>query len=278
MVTGTTQLYMIVGHPISQVKSPEIFNEWFGKKGIDAVMIPLDITADGLSAFAQLFRASDNIHGVVVTIPYKAQITPYIDRPSPQVSALGAANVLRRTPAREIEGDMVDGKGFLRALGEKGVSVKAKHIFIIGCGGAGSAIAWAALEAGAAKVSLLNRHHEKAQDLRGRLAPHFPGQDIEAVTVPPARFDIVFNATPLGMSPTDPLPMPIHTISADAVVTDAVTAPPVTPFLVGARKKGHRIQTGREMVIGQFPLIAEYFGIEGLQGAKGGTSLHNSKT
>ena len=263
MVTGTTQLYIIVGHPISQVKSPEIFNAWFAKKGIDAVMLPLDIAPDGLASFAQLFRASDNIHGVIVTIPYKGLITQYIDHPSPQVSALGAANVLRRTPEREIEGDMVDGKGFLRALREKEVSVQGKHIFIIGCGGAGSAIAWAALEAGAARVSLMNHHQEKAQDLRGRLAPHFPEQAIEVVTVPPARFDIVFNATPLGMGAADPLPMPVDAIPAGAVVTDAVTAPPVTPFLEGARENGHRIQTGRDMVVGQFPLIADYFGIKG---------------
>jgi shikimate dehydrogenase len=276
MVRGSTKLYIIVGHPISQVKSPEIFNAWFEKKKIDAVMIPLDITSDGLASFAKLFRASDNIHGVIVTIPYKALITTYIDRPSPQVSSLGAANVLRRTHKREIEGDMVDGKGFLRALREKKVSVKTKHIFIIGCGGAGSAIAWDALEAGAAKVSLLDEDPEKTQDFLGRLAPHFPGHDIEVVSVPPAQFDIVLNATPLGMRATDPLPMPIEQIPAGAIVTDAVTDPPVTPFLKGARGHGHRIQTGREMVTGQFPLIAEYFGIKGFQ--RGGTYLNNSKT
>jgi shikimate dehydrogenase len=263
MVRGSTQLYIIVGHPISQVKSPEIFNEWFKKEGIDAVMIPLDIAADGLASFAKMFRASNNIHCVIVTIPYKALITQYIDHPSPQVSVLGAANVLRRTAEREIEGDMVDGKGFLRALREKKVSVKAMHLFIIGCGGAGSAVAWDALEAGAAKVSLLDEDHEKAQDLLGRLVPHYPGQDIAVVTVPPTQFDIVLNATPLGMKAIDPLPMPIQQIPAGAIVTDAVTAPPITPFLKGARENGHVIQTGREMVTGQFPLIGEYFGITG---------------
>jgi shikimate dehydrogenase len=160
---------------------------------------------------------------------------------------------------------MVDGKGFLRALWGKKVSVKTKHIFIIGCGGAGSAVAWDALEAGAAKVSLLDENHDKAQDLLGRLVPHYPGQDIEVVSDPPTQFDIVLNATPLGMRATDPLPMPIHTIPAGAIVTDAVTDPPVTPFLQGARMNGHVIQSGREMVFGQVPLIAEYFGIKGFQ-------------
>jgi shikimate dehydrogenase len=265
MVTGTTKVYIIVGHPISQVKAPEVFNAWFEKQGMDAVMIPLDIHADGLASFAKTFRQSENIHGVIITIPYKALITKYIDRPSPQVAALGAANILRRTKGRELGGDMVDGKGFLRALSKKEVSVKTKHIFIIGCGGAGSAVAWDALEAGAATVSLLDVDHEKAEDLRGRLAPHFPGQAIEVVSVPPQRFDIVFNATPLGMRATDPLPMPIDQIPAEAIVTDAVTSPPITPFLQGAKKNGHVIQAGRDMVIGQAPLIAEYFGMKGFQ-------------
>jgi shikimate dehydrogenase len=265
MVGGSTKVYIIVGHPIAQVKAPEVFNQWFEKQGMDCVMIPLDIHSDALASFAKIFRASENIHGVIVTIPYKAPITKYIDQPSPQVAALGAANLLRLTKGREIEGDMVDGKGFLRALSKKGVSVKTKHIFIIGCGGAGSAVAWDALEAGAAKVSLLDANHEKAKDLLGRLVPHFPGQDIEVVSVPPARFDIVFNATPLGMRATEPLPMPIHEIPAGAIVTDAVTSPPLTPFLQGAKKNGHVIQAGREMVIGQVPLIAEYFGIEGFR-------------
>jgi shikimate dehydrogenase len=265
MVTGTMKIYIIVGHPISQVKAPEIFNAWFEKQGMDCVMIPLDIQADGLASFVKVFRASENIHGVIVTIPYKALITKYIDHPSPQVAALGAANIVRRTKGGELEGDMVDGKGFLRALGGKSISVKTKHLFIIGCGGAGSAVAWAALEAGAARVSLLDVDQEKAGDLRARLVPRFPGQEIEVVAVPPTRFDIVFNATPLGMRATDPLPMPIDQIPAEAIVTDAVTSPPITPFLEEAQKNGHVIQAGRDMVIGQAPLIAKYFGIEGFQ-------------
>ena len=265
MVTGTTKLYIIVGHPIAQVKAPEVFNQWFERQGMDCVMIPLDIQADGLASFAKLFRESENIHGVIATIPYKALITKYIDRPSPQVAALGAANIVRRTKGREIEGDMVDGKGFLRALGKKGVSIKAKHLFIIGCGGAGSAVAWDALAAGAAQVSLLDVDQEKAKDLLTRLVPLFPGQAIEVVSVPPTHFDIVLNATPLGMRATDPLPMPIHEIPAGAIVTDAVTSPPITPFLKGARENGHVIQAGREMVVGQAPLIAEYFGMKGFE-------------
>jgi len=138
MVRGSTKLYLIVGHPISQVKSPEIFNERFAENSLDAVMIPLDIYPSGLSSFVDLFRQSKNIHGAVVTIPYKERIVQYIDRPSAQVSALGAANVIRVARSREIEGDMVDGKGFLRALSKKNVSLKNKHMFIIGCGGAGN--------------------------------------------------------------------------------------------------------------------------------------------
>jgi shikimate dehydrogenase len=265
MVTGTTKIYIIVGHPIAQVKAPEVFNAWFQKQGMDCVLIPLDIQADALPSFVKLFRQAENIHGVIVTIPYKGLITRYIDRPSPEVAALGVANILRLTKEREIEGDMVDGKGYVRALAKKDITIKNKHLFIIGCGGAGSAVAWDALENGAARVSLLDVDRKKAGDLLDRLLLHFPGQAIEVVTTPPAQFDIVFNATPLGMQATDPLPMPIDKIPAAAVVTDAVTSPAITPFLEGAKKNGHRIQAGRDMVVGQAPLIAEYFGMKGFE-------------
>lgn len=269
MVRGTTRLYLIVGHPISQVKSPEIFNEQFGRKNVDAVMIPLDITPSGLPSFVDMFRRSENIHGVIVTIPYKEQIVPYIDRPSDQVSALGASNVIRLTKLHEIEGDMVDGKGFLRALSKKNVSLKNRHVFIIGCGGAGSAVAWDALHVGAARVSLLDIDHDKAIDLHSRLMAYYPGRDIRTVSEPPATFDLVMNATPLGMQSTDPLPMAVESIPEGAVVTDAVTSPPVTPFIESAKMRGHIVQTGPEMAAGQAPLIASFFGIEIFQdGAK----------
>lgn len=264
MVRGTTKLYLIVGHPISQVKSPEIFNERFAENRTDAVMIPLDIDPGGLSSFVDLFRQSKNIHGAVVTIPYKERIVQYIDRPSAQVSALGAANVIRVTRSREIEGDMVDGKGFLRALSKKNVSLENKHVFIIGCGGAGSAVAWDVLHVGDAKVSLLDINHHKAMDLHRRLMAHCRGREIRVVSKPPATFDLVMNATPLGMQSTDPMPMAVENIPAGAVVTDAVTSPTMTPFLERAKVLGHIVQSGPEMAAGQAPLIAAFFGIKDL--------------
>lgn len=265
MTQDATKVYVIVGHPISQVKSPGVFNKWFQNQRADAVMIPLDISQDGLSDFVEMFRRAENIHGAIVTIPYKAVVTRYIDRPSNQVSALGAANVIRRANDKEIEGDMVDGKGFLYALSKNNVSVNGKHMLIIGCGGAGSAVAWDALDSGVSRVSLLDIDHEKANNLLHRLVRYYPKQEIQLVSRAPAGFDIVLNATPLGMRETDPLPMQIKDIPEGAVVTDAVTMPSFTPFLKEAKMKGHIVQTGPEMVLGQAPLIAEYFGIKEFQ-------------
>ncbi|MDF1555436.1 MAG: shikimate dehydrogenase [Deferrisomatales bacterium] len=265
MIRGSTQLYAIVGHPVSQVKSPEIFNRWFAQQGMDAVMIPLDVRPEGLAAFVELMRFADNLRGVVVTIPYKEAITRYIDRPSAQVSALGVANVLRVGQAGEIVGDMTDGRGFVRALGDKGVAVHGKHVFILGCGGAGSAVAWDVLGAGAARVSLSDLDGSRAGGLRARLATRYRQQEVRVVREAPAEFDIVLNATSLGMNPNDPLPVPLERIPPGAVVADAVTAPPETPFLKGAAMRGHRVQSGAEMAAGQAPLIAEFFGLPGLK-------------
>ncbi len=262
MITGATKVYVIVGHPILQVKSPEIFNSRFRQEKIDAVMIPLDIRPGGLPAFVACLRTSQNIHGSIVTIPYKAEITQYIDQPSPQVAAIGVANVLRLTTDGKIEADMTDGRGFLKALAQKDVTVLDKHLLIIGCGGAGAAVAWDALDAGADRVSLMDIDRARAMDLKNKLASYCPPKSIEVVSDVPAAFDIVLNATPLGMATADPLPVPIARIPEGAVVADAVTAPPLTPFLKAARKMGHIIQSGPEMAAGQAPLIAEYFGIK----------------
>jgi shikimate dehydrogenase len=265
MTQDATKVYVIVGHPISQVKSPEVFNRWFQDQRANAVMIPLDISQGGLSDFVEMFRKAENIHGAIVTIPYKTVVTGYIDRPSMQVSALGAANVIRRANDKEIEGDMVDGMGFIYALSKNNISLKGKHILIIGCGGAGSAVAWDALNSGVSRLSLLDIDHEKGNDLLHRLVTHYPKQEIKFVTRAPKEFDIVLNATPLGMQEADPLPMQIKDIPEGAVVADAVTSPSLTSFLKGAKMKGHTIQTGPEMVLGQSPLIAEYFGIKDFQ-------------
>jgi shikimate dehydrogenase len=251
----------MIGHPIAQVKSPEIFNNRFQQQKIDSVMVPLDIEPAGLQGFIECYRHSQNIHGCLVTIPYKEDVTKYIDLQGPQVAATGVANVLRRTKKGKIEGDMTDGRGFLNALEERAVSIRHKHLFIIGCGGAGSAVAWDTLRAGARKVSLLDSNHSKAVGLKEKLSENIIAERIETVEEPPLNFDIVMNATPLGMRDSDPLPMPIDRIPKNAVVTDAVTSPAITPFLQHAQSRGHIIQTGSEMAAGQAQLIADYFGI-----------------
>ena len=115
---------------------------------------------------------------------------------------------------------------------------------------------------GATRVSLLDINHDKAKDLRVRLLAHYPNRDIRVVSRPPASFDLVMNATPLGMQTTDPMPLAIDDIPSGAVVTDAVTSPPMTQFLERAKTKGHIVQSGPEMAAGQAPLIAAFFGIE----------------
>lgn len=262
MVRGSTQVYIMIGHPVSQVKSPEIFNERFHEARIDAVLVPVDMKPGGLPAFVDFLRYAQNVHGCIVTIPFKEVVTKYIDIPSPQVEAIGFANTLRKVEKGKIEGDMTDGKGYMNALGERGVTVEGKHLFVMGCGGAGAAVAWDALKGGARKVSLLDIDNGKAGRLRDNLLRAYPNKKIEMVLEPPMAFDMVMNATPLGMGRHDPLPMPIDKIPECAVVTDAVTTPAVTRFLKEAQNRGHIILSGPEMAAGQAPLIAEYFGIK----------------
>ena len=94
-LTGATRLYAIVGDPVAQVRSPEVFTARFAADGIDAVLIPVHVPAADFDAIAPALLAIGNLDGVLVTIPFKARIVPYATRLGPAAQCIGAANALR---------------------------------------------------------------------------------------------------------------------------------------------------------------------------------------
>lgn len=266
-IRGDTQIYLMIGHPVAQVKSPAIFNTWFEKSRTNSALVPLDIAPAGLDDFMQSLRHWPNVGGLIATIPYKERVTAYLDEASARVQTLGACNVIRRTSDGRLLGDMTDGQGFLRAWQQQQVSVSGKSLWVIGCGGAGSAVACDALYAGVSAVYLYDIHTNKAQTLADKLRRTFPRHDVQAVVAPPLpKTDIIFNATPLGTRPNDPLPAVLDDWPNTTWVADAATAAALklTPFLEQAQARGMRIQTGAEMAAAQAPVMAEWLGIHGL--------------
>jgi shikimate 5-dehydrogenase len=157
---------------------------------------------------------------------------------------------------------MFDGKGMLRGLRDAGGDPKGRHVMLLGAGGAGSAIADAVAEAGAASLTIFDLDKAKVTDLAARLNKYHPGCKSEAGDATAEGKDIIINATPMGMADGDPLPLTFGKIDSKVVVADVIVKPGPTPFLQQAQASGCRVVGGSAMINGQAAELMRFFGIE----------------
>ncbi|MGA4448990.1 shikimate dehydrogenase family protein [Ectopseudomonas chengduensis] len=267
MVNGSTELVAIVGSPIAQVKSPENFNRWFEGNALNRVMLPIDISAEALVTFLNTLRGWQNLRGCVVTIPYKQQVVEHLDALSERASALRSVNVIRREADGRLIGDNVDGEGFLNAGRQQGFDAKGKRALVIGAGGVGSAIAYSLCQAGASALALSDVSHERVEALAQLLRSAFPELPVSTRIDSLSTFDLIANASPVGMGDSGELPLPealLQTLPASAHVADVVTTPEITPLLALAKARGCSIQTGPQMALAQAGNLGHFMGATAL--------------
>jgi shikimate dehydrogenase len=261
-ITGTTRLFAIIGDPIAQVRSPEVFAALFAERGIDAVMVPMRVAPADLETALAGLAAIANLEGLIATVPHKIACARLARALGPVARLAGGANALRRHPGGGFEGEMFDGIGFVAALRAAGEEPAGKRVLVVGAGGVGSAIAAALLREGPARLALVDVAGERAQALADRLRGAGGATAVEVASTPePAGFEIVVNATPLGMRPDDGLPLDPERIDPGALVADVIMKPPRTRLLERAASRGCRLLEGRHMLDRQAPLIADYFGL-----------------
>jgi shikimate dehydrogenase len=262
-INGRTRLIAHLGVPTEGFRAPMIYNPWFEQAGIDAVVVPMGIEAEDFAAFLPLLFRMRNIAGALVTMPHKVAAAGLVDVASPAVRVCGACNAIRRDDEGRLVGDMFDGTGFVRAMERQGRTAAGARAFVMGAGGVGSAIAAALAEAGAGRIMLNDVRPAEAERRAERLREHFPGLLAEAGSTDPAGFDIVVNATPLGMQPGDPMPIDADRIDPCAFVGEVVMGQEETPLLAAARAKGCRVQIGADMLYEQIPAYLDFFGMPG---------------
>lgn len=262
ITSGRTLVYPMIGHPVAQVKSPATFNRYFREKRIDAVMVTIDVHPADVGHFFALLRGWQNCPGCIVTIPHKQEAARQADDLSPTARDLAAVNVIRRTGHGRLAGDIVDGLGFLEALRTHGFDPRGKSAAVFGAGGAGGAIGYAIAGAGAANLTVVDVDRVRQDRLIALIASRYPSVALSDGLSPLAGIDLAVNATPLGMNGDTRTPFPIDTIGPSTFVADVVTEPDVTPWLRGAQERGCRTQTGYEMTLGQFAMMARHMGIE----------------
>ncbi len=260
--SGRTLVYPMIGHPTTQVKSPGTFNNYFREKGIDGVMFTIDVHPEDVNHFFSLLRGWRNCPGCIVTIPHKQEAARQVDELSSRARDLGAVNVIRRTGEGRLVGDMVDGLGFIEALRTKGFDPKGKRAVVFGAGGAGGAIAYAIAEAGASELILVDIDVDRRNSILALLASRYPHLALSNALFSLAGLDLAINATPLGMHGDRRMPFPLDSLGRATLVADVVTEPDITPWLKKALEVGCPIQTGYEMTLGQFAMMAGHMGID----------------
>jgi shikimate dehydrogenase len=269
VISGSTQLLAIIGDPLAQARTPELANAVLARRGIDAVLMPVEVGPDGLATVVDGFRAVRNFRGAVVTMPHKERMLPLADTVSATAAAAGACNVIRREPDGAIAAEMLDGEAVVAALAAAGTPVAGRAAYLAGAGGAASGIALALAGHGVRAIRVRNRTAARAEQLVARLRAAHPDVDVAVTAQPPAGEDIVVNATSVGMDPSDPLPFPLSQLRGrPAVVEMAVRQ--VTALAEAATRAGCRVTSGAAVLAAQIGLMTDFM--------LGGTAASGSGT
>ncbi|MAC43146.1 MAG: shikimate dehydrogenase [Deltaproteobacteria bacterium] len=258
LISGYTTLIAHIGWPTGSFKAPMIFNPYFEKKGVDALVVPMGCKGEDYPRFFKSLFQLQNIIGALITMPHKVSTVAMLDEVSTAVQVCGACNAVRKEADGRLVGDMFDGQGFVRGLVRKGRPVQGASALIIGSGGVGSAIAVAMADAGVGRLALYDTRPDATEQLSSRLQQFFPTLPINLGRNDPSGFEIVVNATPMGMEPGDPLPIDVGRISPDTMVGEVVMKQEVTPFVLAARERGCMTQIGTDMLFEQIPAYLEF--------------------
>ncbi|MFM2274966.1 MAG: hypothetical protein RL211_838 [Pseudomonadota bacterium] len=263
MINGNTEIVAHIGFPTHAFKAPMIYNPWFEKAGVNAIVVPMGCQAQDYPDFLRSVFKLTNIRGALITMPHKVATVGLLDEVLPTAAIAGSCNAVRRGPDGQLQGEMFDGEGFVRGVLRKGCKLEGARVLVVGCGGVGSAIAASLAAAGIGAISLFDAHAESARGLSQRLKKHYPALEVATGSNDPAGFDVVVNATPMGMNEGDPMPMDVSRIAATTFVGEVVMKTEMTAFLTAVQARGCRFQVGSDMLFEQIPAYLEFFGFPG---------------
>ncbi|MDQ2064843.1 shikimate dehydrogenase [Xinfangfangia sp. CPCC 101601] len=261
-VTGETRLYVVIGDPIRQVRSTQLYNRLSAERGHDVVFVPLQFSEADFETSIKGLRSFKNLAGIIATIPHKPKLMPVIDLVLPRATVVGAANSIRIEADGSWTGDIFDGVGYVNGLRSEGIDPAGKSVLLIGAGGAGAACAVELAQAGVAKLRIVELDRKKLEWLLSSLQAAYPGLDVAPGEAAPEGFDIVANATPVGMREEDPFVVDPARLSPNQIISEMIMKPNVTRFLEAAAARGCRTHIGYHALMGQANATMSFFGLE----------------
>ncbi|MCZ7934790.1 shikimate dehydrogenase [Agrobacterium leguminum] len=262
MISGSTKTFYMIAHPIHHVRTPEIINPVFEARGIDAIMVPVHFTPEDFKTGWEAIRRTQNLGGIVVSVPFKELAYELSDEVDEMARPLGAVNVVRRTGVGKLVATNLDGDGFLRGMLNGGHDAKGRKALVIGAGGAGKAISFALAGSGCASLRITDVNGDRATALVEDIRRRYGDLDVTVSDNALSDVDLVVNATPCGLHPeTDPLPLDTDLLRPGMIVADIVMKPRDTPLLKAAVSAGCDVRYGAGMLDTQIDLMISYFGL-----------------
>jgi 3-dehydroquinate dehydratase/shikimate dehydrogenase len=240
-VDAATKVYGVAGDPVSHSLSPAIMNAALRRENVNGVFLALH--AKTLKDLLACVRDIP-IQGLSITMPYKQAILSHLDNTDPYTAKIGACNTVVRSQDGKLYGFNTDTSGVVRPL-EQRIDLNDAKILVLGAGGAARAAVFGLKDRGA-QLFILNRNLEAAH----KLARQAKARTIKRTDLKKMDFDVIVNATPLGMGNTHESPLTADEIKAK-LVFDMVYDPAETRFLQMARARGAEVIPGSEMFVHQ---------------------------
>jgi len=253
-LSGRTRITGLLGYPVEHTLSPAMHNAAFEALGLDYCYVAFPVHPDYLEEAVKGIKAL-NLCGVNVTIPHKEKVISFLDEVDKEASIIGAVNTIVNSDGG-LKGYNTDGRGFMQSLVECGISAEGKEVLIVGAGGASRAISYY-LGKEAKKLYLYDIEKEKAERLVSDLKKIFDNIFISDDISKTEKFNILINATPLGLKEEDPLPFDAALLRSDQIVCDLIYKK--TRLLEEASKKGCITLDGLGMLLWQGVFAFEFW-------------------
>ncbi|MBK4217578.1 shikimate dehydrogenase [Paracoccus caeni] len=252
----------VIGMPVAHSRSPQLHGYWLRQYGIRGHYVPLPVMPEHLAEVLRILPRAGFV-GVNVTIPHKEAVLALADVVTDRAALIGAANTLIFRADGKIHADNTDGYGFIANLRQNAPDWQpdAGPAALIGAGGAARAVVASLLDSGVKELRITNRTRIRSEQIKAEFGARLVVYDWAQAGNMLDNATTVVNATSLGMQGKQALRIPLDALNPDALVTDLVYTPLMTPFLTDAQSRGCRIVDGLGMLLHQaVPGFERWFG------------------
>lgn len=257
-LNGRTRLYPLLGDPIIYARSPDWLSKHFAKRDMNMISLPMEVPDGQLKVVMDGLKATTNVDGMSLTMPHKITGCQYCATFSETSEMLGVVSAIRRNKDGSWHGHTTDGDAFVKAQIDNGAVIEGKRVLVLGAGGAGSAIVISMLDHGAAEVVVHDMDESRSQKIVDLLQDKAGDRVTVGNSNDPTGFDVVSNATPMGMAEGDPLPLDPAKLDASMFVGDVVAGHGETPIIKAAKAAGCQTADGDAMVVAVLDVMCDF--------------------